>query len=423
MTEQTATPQTPTPETSLPEALDSGDSWGEVTEDAAANEGTSGGPDDSAWGEVTESDEVKASEDTEDEDSESEEDESEELEAEGDEDSEEVEELDEIPEVAKVYKAKNKDGEVLEIPDNLVFKLKADGKFQEVTFKTLKDNYAGKVAWDQRFSELGEKEKAVEAVATRQAEDREVVNTYVSEIMTNFKDADVPGAINALADLTGQDRAGMIRTMLGGMVKFYNELAALPPEQQERYILQLENNAYRTRLDREQKVSKQKQAQTEVANKLAKLKQEWSISDAETQAQWAVIKKAVQNKEIFNGDISQVTPELLITSVLDNRIIENIKTAALESKVELTPEDSRLIFNQLMAFVQSNGYKAVTEFELDDYIDFVKAARQETRVVKGQAAKNLSRKAKKNGRATPKTVKRETSQPTPKTADEAWDSL
>lgn len=423
MSEQTETAPQPVQEaTGVPSAPDEGDNWSDITEDGGATEGESGGPDDSAWGDVSEEEEQEASDDSDEDEEESSEGEDEDSDVE-DSEGDEVETLEEVPEVAKVYKAKNKDGEVLEIPDNLVFKLKADGKFQEVTFKTLKDNYAGKVAWDQRFSELGEREKAVEAAANKQVEDREVVNTYVSEIMTNFKNADVPGAINALADLTGQDRAGMIRSMLGGMVKFYNELATLSPEQQERYILQQENNAYRTRLGREKQVSEQKKAQAEIANRLTKLKQEWQVSDAETQAQWAVIKQEIQNKTLFNGDMSQVTPELVIAKVLDNRITENIKTAALEAQVELTPEDSSLILNQLMAFVQTNGYKAVTEFEIDDYIDFVKAAAKEAKVIKGQAAKNLSRKAKKNGKATPKTVKREAPKSTPKNLEEAWDSL
>lgn len=425
MSEQTNTQPNQSPiEAAIGEsANDAGAAWDDVQEDASpVGETQEDSSDDSAWGAVTDDEVEDSEEDSEEDGDEEDAEEDSESEDEGDEE-EEVETLDEIPAATKKYKAKTADGEVIEIEDNVVFKLKADGKFQEVTFKTLKDNYAGKVAWDEKFTELSEKKKAVDSQIDKLNEDTEIVNTYVKDVMTNMQNADIPAAINALADLTGQDRAGMIRSMLGGMVKFYNELAQLPEEQQQRYILQLENNAYKTRLQRQRELEEGKKRRSEVANKLSSLKEQWKVSDNELNSQWEVIKEAVKSGEIYNGDLSKVTPELIVTSVLDNRIIENINTAAVESKVELTPEDRRLIFNQLMAYVQSNGYESVTEFDLDDYVDFVKAAKSSAKVVKGQAAKNLSRKAKKNGKATPKTVKRNTTTKAPVSTGDAWDSL
>ena len=52
--------------------------------------------------------------------------------------------------------------ELFNVASDATFKVKVDGKSEEVPLQELINNYSGKTAWDKKFTEIGKEKKEVQ---------------------------------------------------------------------------------------------------------------------------------------------------------------------------------------------------------------------------------------------------------------------
>ena len=75
-----------------------------------------------------------------------------------------------------------RDGKQYEIPEDAQLKVKVKGKWEKVPLTELRDNYAGKVAYDEKFQDLSSKAKHFENEKNDYQSEIEMIRNHLGEI-------------------------------------------------------------------------------------------------------------------------------------------------------------------------------------------------------------------------------------------------
>jgi len=121
-------------------------------------------------------------------------------------------------EIKKIL-AKNGE-ESQELPSNLMFNHKVDGKEMEVSLQDLLNNFSGKESWDKRFQQLDVEKKAYQA-------ERQMIEKYIDEFGAKVQNNDAMGAIEYLAQFAGVNPLEfrrMVRESLTPQVQKFMEM-------------------------------------------------------------------------------------------------------------------------------------------------------------------------------------------------------
>jgi hypothetical protein len=142
-----------------------------------------------------------------------------------------------------------------DVPLEAKLKHKVDGQEVELEIQELLNNYAGKTAWDKKFTELGTEKKKYQ-------EELEIVNKYVNDFAEISKKDKLAGLIK-LAESVGLDPLQYKRQLRSDLLGSYGDYLKMD-EQQRAHYEQVEELNYLKGL-RESEIQKQQQAQAENA--------------------------------------------------------------------------------------------------------------------------------------------------------------
>lgn len=149
----------------------------------------------------------------------------------------------------KVYKFKSGESELELTPDGLI-EVMVDGKPAPIQFQELVNNYAGKVAWEKRFSELDRDRKGFYA-------DRDSIVTTLNQFhRLAVQDGDPIAALRFVAKALGGDPEAVEQQYLERSEKFAAEMAGKSPEE-IRAIRAEQRLAARAKLDKAESESQQ----------------------------------------------------------------------------------------------------------------------------------------------------------------------
>lgn len=151
------------------------------------------------------------------------------------------------------------------LDSNAKLKVKIDGQNEEVTVQDLINNYSGKVAYDKKFTEIGNKNK--ELVQKEQQLKHQVasIEAKLAPIFDVLKDPlkDPFEALELLVDISGNDSYDFYKRSLNARVDELVKLSQMSETEQEAYFLKLQNerllksNEKRTKSEQEALQSKQ----------------------------------------------------------------------------------------------------------------------------------------------------------------------
>lgn len=306
------------------------------------------------------------------------------------EDSDEDEDVPSEKDVKKEEKEEKEEPEVdlaKQLEDgSLKIKTKVDGKEEEVTLAELKSNYAGKVAWDKKFTEVDKKEKAVKS-------EIESVNRYINDFAAKMRDGDSVGAMQYLASFAGTPPY-MVKEQL---------IAALRPEILRREGLSeleieseslKEQNEYLKQLHESESQKKmQEQAQTDLERFVNDLRKTHEIDEDTWQNTIDALDKQLPPEEVL-------TPQLVADTILYGRkyehageILNSIDPSIandkewldslvneMEKYPDATAEDFKEIVNETLAQLNIQTQKSKTkeaEQKLIDRVGGKKATNQQ----------------------------------------------
>lgn len=309
---------------------------------------------------------------------------------------------------SKVLKAKI-GKETLEIPEDASFRFKANGKFRTVTLKELKNDFGGRVAYDEKLQALSERKKEYDR---KEIDDELKVGLY-KECVEYAKAADVGPAMEAIGEALGMDQGEFFDIMVGAFDQFFVTLLNQPEEQRQVTVAESRLKGIQSRMDRVSKTEQFRKEKTSYTESLEAFQTKYHVPDDELEHCYNVLKKKAQDvAEKNGGQLPQITVESIQSLVLDRRIMGGVMDALEELGTELSNDDALEIFR-----IVKNVDPDATKLSPQDYVEIVTAA------VDTESPKEALRRKAKKQKATPsKKKKGKKKEVTAKSLDALWGS-
>lgn len=274
----------------------------------------------------------------------------------------------EITEELRKLKAKFGEEEY-ELPEEALISHKVDGEEVEVSLKDLKQNYAGKVAWDKKFSELGSEKKAY-------LEERQMVESYIAEFKGYADNGDFSGAMEFLAQLSGHNPLDFKRQLREQVIENHKALLNMDEEQKKAYELSEENEFLKRQQESAKNLSEEQQTVMELQNQIKSFQEAQSVSDEELLAAYDDLR------ENYDGEIGFDTIQEYVSTSRAYQKTED----ALSQVIDDVSDD---VLVEVANIVIENP-----EFEAEDIIDIVSEAYPD--LVKSKSKRGVAKKAKES---------------------------
>lgn len=231
-----------------------------------------------------------------------------------DEESEEEEEEEDPKEEKKESKKlriRMADGELYNIDADSSFKMKIDGEFQDVPMQELINNYAGKTAWDKKFTEIGKEKKSIELERNTLKTQKDELMSHLQHTLGPIKDPNKNPmeSLMYLVEMSGEDPYTTYRRLLESNLEEISNLTDMTETERELYFHkkkdELHSNVARKRNDRLQKEATFNQ----VLQKVDSLRQAYNVSEDD------FADAADELEEIYKGsglDVNSITNEDIV---------------------------------------------------------------------------------------------------------------
>lgn len=259
---------------------------------------------------------------------------------------------------SKILKAKLGDKEI-DLTGEETIDVKVNGEIQQVKISELRNNYAGKVGWDKKFTELDKKSKAD---LQKLQHEKESLYKPLQQFEKLVQEGKAGDAILHLVDFVGQDSYAFRKNLVEAMTPIVKARLEMSPGQLEAYEAKMEVEHLRQKEKSVLERSKREQTQKELAQRTAKLQETYSISDDDFRS------SAEKYKELLtrDGKFSQETynPESVAQFYLATKASEKLFNTI--SKIDRTLEqDSHLIQEAMKLLMEAPD---LTENDLREII-------------------------------------------------------
>lgn len=297
------------------EEEDSNDSWDEEDTDSGEEEGEE---EERNRDEIDEDSTLNMLEESEDKKTEKDEEED----SDKDEDSEKTDEDSESDELSKddvgadadsssegvrILKA-FKDGKEYEVPEDATIRVKVDGKWQKVPVTELRDNYAGKVAYDEKFSALSKDRNEFK----KESEQYQQEISSLRDHLINIRQLTEKGmrgevspnsAMNYLLDLMQINTVDYNKAVLANSADEFGEYLQMTEFEREAYWAKKENEYLVRKQESSMRKSREEQTQAEFRSKLNQLREAHGISEDDYVS---------AETDLKSQNVKDITPELVV---------------------------------------------------------------------------------------------------------------
>lgn len=281
------------------------------------------------------------------------------------EEAETTEETAENSQKVRTYRTKSGE-ETIAIRSDAKFKVKVDGKEEEITLADALTDYSGRASIQKRLGELGnEKGKFLAEQKQR--------DYHIKEITSHFDEGVKSGnfnkAIARFAEAIGADPQQAVTAFSEATFKMAQTLAQLPEEQRSAQWMQMQAEQYKSLYqDRETRL-RQAQQRTELDEQISKLTQENGITDEQFDK---VAEELLSLKE--SGKIKDtITPEMIIRLAKYDQKVATAKGMIGKVNQELMT-DSQAIEKVISLLDANLTEEEVFEFVTAKYGDKSKSA-------------------------------------------------
>jgi hypothetical protein len=224
------------------------------------------------------------------------------------EEEEEVETAEEKAEKAEAKKLKIRMSDGLYgIESDAKVRVKIDGAFQEVPVQELINNYSGKVAYDKKFSEIGNEKKAFEQERMEVTKTKEYLSNTVAEVVKHLADPEGNplDALYFLVEKAGHDNYSVYKRMLDANLEEVENLMSMSDVERKAYFLE-KKDEFRTKSEEARKAeSTRTEAFNQAIHKVDSLRQAHGVSEEQ-------YLQALENLESEGIDTNKLTDEQVV---------------------------------------------------------------------------------------------------------------
>ncbi len=160
-------------------------------------------------------------------------------------------------------------------------RVKIDGNYQEVPVQELINNYSGKIAYDKKFSEIGNEKKMVEQEKAQVSKTTEILKNTVSEIMGHLQDPNKNpfDALYFLVEKSGGDNYSVYKRALEANLEEVENLMSMSEVERKAYFLE-KKDEFRSKTEDARKAEYTKsQAFNQAIQKVDSLRQAHGVSE------------------------------------------------------------------------------------------------------------------------------------------------
>ena len=263
--------------------------------------------------------------------------------------------------------------ESYELPEDVVFKAKIDGEEVDVSLKDLKANYSGKVAWDKKFQELGTEKKQF-------TEEKTLIENYVMTFGELVSKGDKLGAMQYLAQLSGQNPLEFRQQLRDQILNEYKQLNEMDEAQRKAFELQEENEFLKQSKESEARQREAEQSKWEVQQRQADIQEALEIDDDA----W----ENARNELIEAGqEASELTPDFIGEYVYALKTFDRAESLLATVDESYATEQN---INDLGDIILQNS-----DFSDEDLVDIIRESLGEPAAKKSKVSKKAAASAKK----------------------------
>lgn len=201
---------------------------------------------------------------------------------------EEVEEEEEVKDKKPEEKAKDSKklrmrmgDELFNIDSEASFKVKVDGKTEEVPIQELINNYSGKTAWDKKFTEIGKEKKTLETEKLQVSRQIEALKTHVSKAIAPLKakDGNPLDSLLYLVEMSGEDPYNAYRRIMESNLDELGKLYDMTEVERELYFHKKKDELHLGVAKKRQAVVQEEEAFNQTLQKVDQLRQTFKVSE------------------------------------------------------------------------------------------------------------------------------------------------
>jgi hypothetical protein len=263
--------------------------------------------------------------------------------------SEEKEEVKEEkePEVkleGKTLRLKEGD-KAIDVNENTTVKVKVKGKNEFISIADLKQNYSGKIAYDETMAEAKTK---LEDAETKSAQFEGQKNAIVQDLKAVMEKMDDPegnplDALKYLLDITGKPVHTYMKRALEAQIDQLSELQEMTETERELYWNRQETDWLRNNQATREKQTAEEKTQRDSSQQIVNLREQYGVSE----------KEYAQVQSELEQELDDVTPEQVVQLAKFKPVYTETKTFVDENFAEelgdtdledLTAGTARILF-------------------------------------------------------------------------------
>lgn len=201
--------------------------------------------------------------------------------------------------------------ELFNVASDATFKVKVDGKTEEVPLQELINNYSGKTAWDKKFTELGKEKKNFQFEYQTLNNQKKALTDHVTNALKPLKDpsGNPLDSLLYLVEMSGEDPYNAYRRIMESNLDELGKLLDMSEVERELYFHKKKDELYGN-------VSKKREARlteertfNQVIQKVDQLRQSMNVSEDQ------FVDASEELEEIYKEaglDLNQITEEVVV---------------------------------------------------------------------------------------------------------------
>jgi hypothetical protein len=201
--------------------------------------------------------------------------------------------------------------ELFNVDSDASFKVKVDGKNEDVPLQELINNYSGKTAWDKKFTEIGKEKKTLEvekAQVTRQSEE---LKAHVAKALAPLrtKDGNPMDSLLYLVEMSGDDPYNAYRRIMESNLGELGRLMDMGDVERELYFHKKKDELYSDVAKKRQGKLQEEQTFNQVVQKVDSLRQTYKVTED------AYVDASDELEEIYAAsklNVNDITHEAIV---------------------------------------------------------------------------------------------------------------
>jgi hypothetical protein len=214
--------------------------------------------------------------------------------------------------------------DLFNISNDASFKVKIDGKMEDVNVQELLNNYSGKTAWDKKFTEIGKEKKALEQETKQITAQKEALFNHLNNILDPIKDPtkNPIDSILYLVEMSGEDPYTAYRRLMEHNLDELGSLMEMGETERELYFHKKKDDLHANVAKKRQEKQSKEEAFNQAVQKTDSLRQAYNVTEDE------YVEASQELFDIYEEsklDVSKITQEVVVDFASLKVHIETVK--------------------------------------------------------------------------------------------------